>query len=80
MSKIDKEELKKRVKQDYQFCYSRGGMLVYEGDEGDLLTIPYQDTLNAQGADPRFDYTMRGITLMRWIRKSLEEEENDIHN
>lgn len=64
--------LKEIVKDN--ICYLskyRKGFLYYETEVGDtryIFPIPVDDT-----GDATFDYSIKSITLMRYIRKALKE-------
>lgn len=67
--------LKTRVKGPVHFSYFRDGALWYACTDGWTFPVPVgSDTSNAQGGQPTFNATEKGITMMRWIRKAMESE------
>jgi hypothetical protein len=74
MSKINADLLKSRVKEPVHFSFFRDGALWYTCADGWTFPIPVRDTDNAQGASPTFNAEEKGILLMKWIRKAMEQE------
>ena len=71
---INSTLLKQRVKGAVRFIYFRDGALWYSTEDGWEFPVPVADTTNAQGGSPTFNAEEKGITLMRWMRKSMERE------
>lgn len=59
--------LKDHVSGDAEFQYYRAGNLIYKTSTGLEFPIPISD------ADGSFNRVEKGLTLMRWIRKYLQE-------
>jgi hypothetical protein len=72
--KIDMEILKSRVKGTVNFSFFRAGQLWYVCEDGWEFPIPVEDTGNAQGSSPTFSAQMKGIYMMRWVKKAMEAE------
>ena len=70
---MNTELLKNRIKGQVNFSYFRDGSLWYECEDGYLFPVPIKDTTNSQGASPTFNATEKGILFMRWIRKSMKD-------
>ena len=70
---VDIELLRSRVKCRVTFAYFRDGALWYTTVDNWEFPVPVADTTNAQGGSPTFHADEKGITLMRWIRKAMEE-------
>ena len=68
---MNTELLKARVKGTVRFSYYQDFDLWYVCEDGYEFPVPVSDTTNAQGAPPRFEAEAKGITFMRWIRKSM---------
>ena len=63
--------LKDHVKGEVHFVHYRDGELWYQTDTNLVFSIPCEDTVGAT-----FKATDKGSFFMRWIRKALEENEN----
>jgi len=72
--KIDMKVLKSRVGDYINFSFFRDGQLWYVCNDGWEFPIPVEDTNNAQGSAPTFSAQMKGISLMRWVRKRMQYE------
>jgi hypothetical protein len=71
---INKDPLKQRVKNIVKFKFFEDYTLVYECFDGFEFKIPAKDTVNEQGAQPRFNAEEKRIIFMRWIRKEMESQ------
>ena len=71
---INSALLKQRVKGAVKFAYFRDGSLWYTTEDGWVFPVPVSDTMNAQGGSPTFNSEEKGIILMRWLRKAMEQE------
>ena len=69
------EELRVRVKGKVQFAFFRDMTLFYECDDGYVFGVPVDETIASDGNSPTFLAEDKGIYFMRWIRKSMQNEE-----
>lgn len=69
------ELLKQRVKGVVKFSFFRDGSLWYKTEDGWEFPVAVGETINAQGGSPTFNAEEKGITMMRWIRKYMAQEE-----
>jgi hypothetical protein len=73
---MDTKLFKERAKGNVQFAFFRDNELWYEACDGWRFPVHVSETGNEQGNNPTFDAEMKGITMMRWIRKEMLDEEN----
>lgn len=52
-----------------EFQYARSGHMWYKTDNGFMFPVPFNEVGSAQ-----FNRTEKAFTMMRWIRKQMEEE------
>lgn len=69
--------LKDRVSNMVEFKFFRANELWYETSDGWLFPVHISDTGGDQSGSATFERTMKGIYMMRWIRKHMELEESD---
>lgn len=69
---MDNELLKTRVKGKVTFHFFCAKELVYQCEDQFHFRVPVADTVNDQGAQPMFLAEEKGIYMMRWIRKEME--------
>lgn len=72
MNDIDMNLLKERVKNPVHFVRFEYPELWYRTHDGWEFPINVNETKNDQGGTPSFHAEEKGITLMRWIRKFME--------
>lgn len=63
-----------RVQGSVKFSHFQAGELWYSCFDGWKFPVPIEDTVNAQGGQPRFEAEDKGIIFMRWIRKQIAVE------
>lgn len=71
---MNTELLKTRVKSSVKFHHFMDNKLYYVCADGFSFPIPVADTKSDQGDAAVFHAEEKGIYMMRWIRKAMEEE------
>lgn len=69
--------LKDRVSNLVEFKFFKANELWYATFDGWQFPVPVSDTGGEQSGSATFERTMKGIYMMRWIRKHMELEQAD---
>lgn len=72
---MDMDLLKKRVKEEVKFSYFKDGALWYKTEDGWEFPFPVSEEENPGGLSATLNATEKGILLMRFMRKHMDQEE-----